>query len=300
MPVSVQPVSRRGFLQWSLALGAAVAMPRGVFAAAEPAPLCDDLALLSDVHVSGAFIEGSMGKLLSIAVGQVLAMQQLPQKVLVAGDCAHLTGGGDDYREYVRRIQPLVDARLPLHMTMGNHDHRERFWEALPGELAEANAALGRQSMVLPGKYANWFLLDSLNKTNQDAGELGADQLEWLTAELDARADKPALVMLHHDPIRNGKKGSLKDSDELLAIARPRRHVKALFFGHTHVWDVAQDNSGIHLINLPATGYTLWGRSFLGWVSCRVYRDDATLKIHALRAGDKNNELTTLLKWRAA
>ena len=297
-----QDVSRRQFLQWSLALGAAVAMPRGIFAAPMPAlaPVFDDLALISDIHVSGGFFSGAMGKHLSLAAQQVLTLPNMPQKILVAGDCAHLSGNKEDYREYVRGIKPLLDAGLPIHMTLGNHDDRDHFWDALPAKDSGANIKLQRQAMVVPSPHANWFLLDSLDKTNADGGELGNDQLAWLAAELDARADKPALLMLHHDPVRNGKKGSLADSEQLLDIVRNRRQVKALFFGHTHVWDVAQDKSGIHLINLPATGYTLWGKSFLGWTSCRVYGDSAFLETHTLDPGAAQDGKKTALKWRPA
>jgi hypothetical protein len=299
MPVSFGPLTRRGFLQSTLAIGAALTLPRGLKAAVTAPSAADHLALISDVHVSGSFFCQSMGHHLSTAVDQVLALPALPKKILVSGDCAHLTGGGGDYKEYVRRMRPLVDAGIPLHMTMGNHDDRENFWEALPGEQAERNAKLGRQAMVIEGKHANWFLLDSLHKTNHGPGEVGRNQLDWLAAELDCRKSKPAIIMLHHDPVRDGKQGTLVDANALFAITRPRRQVKAMFFGHTHVWSVAKDRSGIHLINLPATGYTLWGRSFLGWVDCKVYKNDAYLKMHALKAGDGEDGVTTLLKWRA-
>jgi hypothetical protein len=193
-----------------------------------------------------------------------------------------------------------MNAGLPMHMTVGNHDDRDRFWNALPREQVDANLKLRRQSSIISTPQANWFLLDSLNKTNASPGELGRDQLEWLAAELDARAYKPAIVMLHHDPVRNGKPGSLLDSEQLLAITRPRRQVKALFFGHTHVWDVAQDQSGIHLINLPATGYTLHMRSFIGWVSCQVFADKAMLRVHTLNPKARENGQIVPLKWRAA
>lgn len=297
MPVSVQTASRRDFMRWSLAAGAALALPRSVTAAV-PSSAFDQFALLSDVHVSGGFF-GSMGKRLSSAVEQVLSLPVRPQQVLVAGDCAYLTGTNRDYQEYVRRIQPLIDAGLPMHMTIGNHDDRDRFWEALPREQADANQKLRRQSSIISTRNANWFLLDSLNKTNTSPGELGRDQLEWLSAELDARPYQPALVMLHHDPVRKGKPGSLSDSEQLLAITRARRQVKAIFFGHTHVWDVAQDYSGIHLVNLPATGYTLHMRSFIGWVSCQVYGAGAVLKVHTLDPKHGENGQLTSLTWRA-
>ena len=262
-------------------------LPHRVMAAAE----ADRLALLADVHVSGGCATG-MAKRLSVVVKQIL--EKRPQMVLVAGDCAYLKGKVADYREYMRRVRPLAEAGVSMHVTLGNHDHRERFWDMLPGERRPH-----RQAMVVEGRNANWFLLDSLGKTN-GAGELGKDQLEWLAAELDGKADRPAIVMLHHDPIRNGKVGggSLADSERLMAIVRSQRQVKAMVWGHTHAFNVSQDVSGIHLINLPATGYKLWGRSFLGWVGCEVHAGHTTLRVHTLNAQRKENGATYQLKWR--
>jgi 3',5'-cyclic AMP phosphodiesterase CpdA len=235
---------------------------------------------------------------LTQAIEGVLALPQRPERILLAGDCAHLTGGRGDYHEFARRIGPLVAANLPLHITLGNHDSRERFWETLPREQPVAPTALPRQAMVVPGRYADWFLLDSLDSTDKGPGELGKEQLDWLAAELDSRPDRPALLMLHHDPPCNGAGGSLNDSDALLTIVRPRRQVKALFFGHTHIWFTTQDSSGIHLVNLPATGYTLWWRSFIGWVDCLVQKDGAILQVHALNPKEKEHGQVVRLKWR--
>ena len=240
-----------------------------------------------------------MGQRLTVAVNQVLGLSQPPEKVLVAGDCAHLKGKAGDYREYIRRIQPLVAAGLPLHMTLGNHDNREEFWEALPSEQAEAQSRMRRQSMVVPGRHANWFMLDSLNRTNSGPGELGRDQLAWLAAELDQHADQPAIILLHHNPDRDADPGSLRDSDQLLEITRRRRQVKAMFFGHTHVWKVTQDPSGIHMVNLPATGYTLWMRSFIGWVDCTLQERGATLRMHTIQDRKEDGQIVRL-PWRAA
>src|SRR5512133_1223132 len=159
MPLSIEPQSRRRFLQCSLvALGAAM-LPRSVCAAARSIPAAeapalpsvapDHLALLSDVHVSGGLIK-TMASRLTHAIGGVLALPQRPQRVLLAGDCAHLNGDRGDYREVARRIGPLAAAGLPLHITLGNHDARDRFWETLPREQSEARLTLRRQAMVVP------------------------------------------------------------------------------------------------------------------------------------------------------
>jgi len=227
---------------------------------------------------------------------QLLALRRRPAAVLVAGDCAHLKGKAADYEAFVRLTRPIADAGLPMHITLGNHDQRDNFWQAVGTEQADAD--LGRQAGVVEGRHANWLLLDSLDKTNQGAGELGADQLDWLAAALDAHTDRPAILMLHHNPDHPKRGGSLRDSDALLEIARPRRHVKAICFGHTHVWETARDRSGIHMVNLPATGYTLWLRSFVGWTDWRVDGRGADLTVHAIKHADRDNNQTLRLEWR--
>src|ERR1051325_11268770 len=135
MPITVQNVSRRGFLQWSLGIGAALTLPKIASAGlpmslteftpspATPAapkpivtpaagPLYEHVALISDIHVSGGLLPGSMAKRLDTAVQQVLSLDNPVQKVLVAGDCAHLSGNQADYEHYIRGIQPLADAGL--------------------------------------------------------------------------------------------------------------------------------------------------------------------------------------------
>ena len=104
------------------------------------------------------------------------------------------------------------------------------------------------QVSVVEAKRVNWFLLDSLVKTNSTPGELGKGQLDWLAGALDARPGKPALVMVHHDPKLPLPRipTCLIDTEQLYAVLVPRKQVKALIFGHTHRWHHAR-HEGIHL-----------------------------------------------------
>ena len=109
-----------------------------------------------------------------------------------------------------------------------------------------------RQTALLRSPRANWFVLDSLEKTNSTPGWLGDEQRTWLARALDENPDKPALVVAHHNPLLAGDAElALKDSVQFFDILRPRRQVKAYIFGHTHRWETTQDVSGIHLVNLP-------------------------------------------------
>jgi hypothetical protein len=106
--------------------------------------------------------------------------------------------------------------------------------------------------------------------------------------------------MVHHDPIltETQKKAGLVDSEELLKILVPRRHVKALFFGHTHTWRVAE-NDGLHLINLPAVAYSFKIDGFTGWADCRLREDGMSLELHVNEPDNENNGKVADFKWRA-
>ncbi len=69
---------------------------------------------------------------------------------------------------------------MPVHLALGNHDNRERFWEALPEEKAAQRPLADRQVALLRTPRANWFVLDSLEKTLSTPGLLGQEQLDWL------------------------------------------------------------------------------------------------------------------------
>ena len=64
----------------------------------------------------------------------------------------------------------------------------------------------------------------------------------------------------------------------MFGILRPRKHVKAWIFGHTHQWNVSQDESGIHLINLPPCAYLFTPGHPNGWVHATLKPDGITTR----------------------
>ena len=56
------------------------------------------------------------------------------------------------------------------------------------------------------------------------------------------------------------------DTVALFEVIRPRKQVKAYIYGHTHTWKVEQDDSGLHLINLPPVAYIFHEGDPSGWV----------------------------------
>ena len=302
MPIQLPPLSRRQFILHSLAGGTALFLSRRLFAARVAAdPHC--WALISDSHVAAdrkkIAREINMADRLATVVQEVLAWPQRPAGALVNGDLALNSGETADYATFAELILPLRAAGVPLCLGLGNHDNRERFWAALHPDKRVSAPIENKQLTIVRAARVNWFVLDSLDKTLSTPGVLGEAQLAWLARSLDANADKPALVVVHHNPNTGGNKNGLVETEALFAIMRPRRHVKAYFFGHSHRWSVEQDSSGLQLVNLPATSYPFDKQQPNGWVAANLEPRGIRLELRAIDRTHAEHGKGYNLEWRS-
>jgi 3',5'-cyclic AMP phosphodiesterase CpdA len=146
-------------------------------------------------------------------------------------------------------------------------------------------------------------LLDSLELVDGLSGLLGDPQRAWLAKTLDAAADAPTLVLVHHNPATGGLASlkALTDTEQLMAVIRPRAQVKALVFGHTHTWE-RRDDDGLHLLNLPAVGYHFAEAQPLGWCRLEPHRGGrgATIELRCIGGDRSKHGERTELAWRGA
>jgi len=305
MPVTLPPISRRGFLRG--AVGATGVTLLGARAWGENAPVANDpnhLALLSDIHIAADKShdprkQGAMWDRLLQVREQLLALKDRPSAVLVNGDCAFHSGMPRDYAALVEGLKPLRQAGLPVHLGLGNHDSRANLQEALPADVRVVAGGFDRRVMRLPLGHADWYMLDSLLHTSKVPGALGSDQLAWLGKTLEAHKERPAIVMVHHQPDQRPIEhaSGLTDTAALLDVIKPRKQVKALLFGHTHIWK-HYERDGLHFVNLPTTAYVFKAEEPLGWVQAWVEPQRMKLKLHALVANGAKDEETLELAWR--
>ncbi len=303
MPVALPQLSRREFLKRAALAGTAFAFApeihAGIFGKARDK---NTFFFLSDTHIAGnpaeIYLNVNMTDHLAACSRQLAAWPVKPAAVIVNGDLAYLTGKPEDYAQFAKGIA-FVRALAPLHLTLGNHDEREHFWSAFPHDAQKIKSVTQKQTAVFSSDHANWFLLDSLQFTSKTPGEVGSDQLDWLARELDAHSQKPAIVVVHHNPQFPKVTTGLLDSDALLAVLAPRRQVKALIFGHTHDWKIWPHESGIHLINLPPTSYPFHEGRPCGWVRVALARAAMEIELRSLDVKHPEHAQVRLLKWRA-
>jgi 3',5'-cyclic-AMP phosphodiesterase len=286
-------LDRRSFLAAGPATAAALLIRRAAGAPASGARI----ALLSDTHIAGdpndRFRGFSPHENLRKAVAQVSASKF--DLVIVNGDLARQKGEPADYAAFNGLMDPLFTA-TPAALTMGNHDDRKLAIAALTKRAGTDARVNGKLVTTLDAGGLKLVFLDSLLATNIAPGQLGKAQREWLGGYLDGLGGGPVTVFVHHNPDPDND-GALVDAERLLQILEPRRSVKALFFGHTHVPSVEQ-RRGLHLVNLPAVGYNFADGIPIGWVESSFTTQGAELQLHALGGEMKDNGRSWSLAWR--
>jgi 3',5'-cyclic-AMP phosphodiesterase len=144
------------------------------------------IAQLSDPHVDVGPDDAGSAQALGAAVDAVLALEPLPDAVVVSGDLTN----GSDARSYERVRDLLAPLPMPVHVLAGNHDDHEALSEAF-GTPVRYTADVGELALVachtpLPGRMD------------------GRLDLDWLEAELEAARGRPVVVAMHHPPLLTG------------------------------------------------------------------------------------------------
>ena len=218
MPIHLAALNRRRFLQ---AAGVSVLLHGSETQASRTADVEPDLVyLLNDTHIGEKHPEDSpVPSNLRQVVTELVSRPSKPACVLINGDLALRDGQPGDYRHFAKLIRPLQNAGIDTHLTLGNHDHRQAFYEVMAEQRPENPAVESRHLAVVETQYANFFLLDSLQKTMVTQGTIGELQLKWLASALDRLTTKPAVIVTHHNPRLGGDPlhfpGGLIDSREL-------------------------------------------------------------------------------------
>lgn len=305
MPITIEPITRRRFLQGTL--GGVMALGGLSLQGATEKPEArspDVLAFLSDIHIhqNKEHVVHNLNPFERFVQARqsIFAEPARPSRIVVTGDCAYDRGLKGDYATMIEGFAPFRESGIPVHLALGNHDNRREILHALAKydgkPVPEKIPAKMTEVVELP--KVNLFLIDSLSPGNV-SGFLGEAQLKQLAEDLDRRKDKPALVFAHHNPMPKPKSaGALIDTDELMEVLKSRKQVKGYVYGHTHRWDVLRGDDGFYRINLPTTVWK-WSDCPYGWILAELRDNGVTLTVRSLDPNHPKNGEVKKLDWRA-
>lgn len=223
------------------------------------------LAQLSDPHMRLLPEDQGAGAALQAAVRSLLALDPLPDAVVVTGDLAD-SAAPAEYERVRELLEPLP---MPLHMLPGNHDDR---------------AAVGASYAVRVGALR--LVACDTTIPGRDDGEL---DLAWLEAELAEEPDTPTIVAMHHPPILTGIGGldaiGLPPGTRagLAALLERSPQVRRVIAGHVHrgAFGVV---GGCGVVACPSTN--LQAKLEIGAEGFTIVREPPAFAVHALKDGD--------------
>lgn len=146
--------------------------------------------------------------------------------VLLTGDLSH-DGTGEDYAALRDALNALLGG-VPWVALPGNHDSRAPFEAELRG----------REAVLSPCGDAV-YEVDGLRIITLDtgtgiAGEIRADQSEWLRSVLSVPGGKGSILAVHHPLIPNQEGLGVAKMDPGLPDLLAESDVLGIFCGHTH------------------------------------------------------------------
>lgn len=296
--VLFKSMDRRSFIQTGLAaFGALVTLNSGCGTGLMKTDETQiNLALLADTHIPEDVENNYRGfypyQNLEKVVPEIISSS--PDGVFIAGDLARLTGESGDYANLKKLLNPVAE-ETPVFMALGNHDNRENFLKVFDDTPGEKPAVKGKHVTIVEMAPVRIIMLDSLLYVNKVPGLLGKAQRQWLENYLKVSDETPVILCFHHT-LSDGD-GDLLDVPRLFSMIAPIRKVKAIVYGHSHVYGYSEFE-GIHLINLPAVGYNFSDSEPIGWVEAHLTSRGGDFVLHAVAGNQDQDGSVTRLTWR--
>ncbi|KIC09989.1 3',5'-cyclic-nucleotide phosphodiesterase [Leisingera sp. ANG-M1] len=190
------------------------------------------LIWMSDLHfeAEGLVLGHDPRQRLQAAVGYIAAHHGDAAACLITGDLVE-TGTERNYRVLQGFLNELPMPVLPL---TGNHDDRAALRQGLP--LPESAMPGFVQYRADFGELAV-LCLDTLIP-GEGAGFLCDERLGWLKRQLDSLDGRPAVVAMHHPPMKLGlpmlDPDNLQNGSDILELLASYPNVLHLLAGHVH------------------------------------------------------------------
>jgi len=213
------------------------------------------IAQVTDSHVEapGVIAHGRYDAraLLKRALDQIAKMTPKVDFILHTGDVTH---HGDV--QVNRDVRAMLEATgLPYAVMQGNHDETEPLRQAYADTWWMPKS--GFLHFVVDDFAPRIICLDTKIQ-GEIPGELCAERLLWLEAQLKAGGSRPTMIAMHHPAFRIGRPYSdrrpFRNADKFAALLAQYPNVSLVVAGHVHCTLQARIGNAV-AIAAPSTAY---------------------------------------------
>lgn len=216
------------------------------------------IAQISDPHIThagqGPDRRYATAACLQRAVTHLASLPVRPDVVLVTGDCVQ-EGSVAEYQRFQELLRPLT---MPVYVVPGNHDHRENMRAVFGAQGAEHHAIF--MQYVVEEWPVRLIALDT-NIPGQPDGQLCAERLGWLEAQLAKEPSRPTVLFQHHPPFATGMpvvdSMGLQGTEALGQLIARHPQVERILAGHVHC-HVQRRFAGTLAVTCPSTAHQAW------------------------------------------
>jgi 3',5'-cyclic AMP phosphodiesterase CpdA len=209
---------------------------------------------------------------LAAVLDAVAADEEEVDMLIVTGDCIHAFPLEEDetFREGQQGDSPyhllrtLLEQRLPaarLRAIPGNHDSRAHLSAVFPESAGGGTGGPPPpQAHCFAEKLGGWLVIGCDSQSGDPAdpaseGDLTEPQLAWMRSALEAHADSPAVIFLHHPPTHDTPESFTEAGtaalEELLEATQGQ--VVGVVAGHIHADFTASMLGGVPLFTSPSS-----------------------------------------------
>jgi Icc protein len=159
------------------------------------------------------------------------ALDPLPDVVLMTGDLVE----AGDLPAYHHFKELMSSLKIPYYVIPGNHDRREALRSAFAGESYLPKE--GFIHYVIEDYPVRLIGLDTLVE-GENYGRICQERLAWLRSTLSREPTQPALIFMHHPPVKVGTKlfdrMNCSTSSEFKNLIMAHDSLLGIVSGHYH------------------------------------------------------------------
>ena len=173
-----------------------------------------------------------------------------PDHVVVTGDHTH-----DELPEtYAAEREALAPFLDRLWLLPGNHDDRAVLRAAFDDRIP----ADGEGRVTFSFRAGDWLCLGlDTHVPGAVGGRIGADQVDWIRAQLDEHRPRAAVLFMHHPPVELGlawlDRIGLDDAALLQGLFAEEPRIRLACCGHVH-HESSHRVGSAEVVTVPSTG----------------------------------------------